>query len=379
MRVRLRAPIVLWAVCWTVLLFPHGARAGAESPLPRPESTDPGEYANQPALRVNTETISVREIERLFLDALETLVSKREKGELKSADWPGAVKQAWNEALQTSIQDALLDQMGRQLRRQIIASVVNRAHPGVPTDRIVDRFERLEDDELRRLKREMIAEAGGEEELRAALKRKGRSFDEWERDLRVELFRRYVLYESVGPIPFSPRTAREYYDAHPDKFSIPDGWNLRRIRVPKDKFSNRDGALQAVRMVHEKLNEGFDFGQLALKLGYDPVHDPFGGTLLVDGKSGWPSGNFPAEEGIARKLKDGEFSEPEELAEAFVIVKRESYRPAEKQPFEEAAERAAVLSFADKVKEKKQAFFEKQKRESYIEILAKDPPKRWLP
>ncbi|MCZ7643725.1 MAG: peptidyl-prolyl cis-trans isomerase [Planctomycetota bacterium] len=351
--------------------------ACAENPL-RPPDPDPTVFENQTAIRVNTEAIGIREVESRFADAVDLLLGKVQKGELKPERWNEEVRKAWDETLQTLIQDALLDQLGRQLRNEIIAGVVRRAHPSVAPERVVERYKRLEDDELRKLKKEMVEEAGGEGELRAALERKGRTFDEWERDLRSELFRRYVLYQSLGPITVSPRVAREYYDAHQDKFTIPDAWKLRRIRVPKEKFTTREAAEEAAKLIHKKLVEGVDFAQLAASLKYDPPHDAYGGALTVDGATGWPSGHFPAEEKLAAGLEDGAFSEPKEVADAFLIVKRDGYRPLEKQAFEDALERASVLVFGELVKEKKRAFFEKQKRESYLEILAKEPPKRWL-
>jgi len=63
---------------------------------------------------------------------------------------------------------------------------------------------------------------------------------------------------------------------------------------------------------------------------------------------------------------------------ALLIVKRESYRPAEKKRFEDVTRKAEALAFTEQVSRQKKAFFEKQKRDAFIKILKKDPPERWL-
>jgi parvulin-like peptidyl-prolyl isomerase len=121
-----------------------------------------------------------------------------------------------------------------------------------------------------------------------------------------------------------------------------------------------------------------EFGEVAAALKYDPATDSRGGLLTVDGKTDLPSGQFPAEERIAKSLKDGEISKPVEVGDAFIIVKRDAYKPAIKLTWEEAADMAAGLAFTERLKKKKQEFFEKQKSDAYIEIVQKEPPEKWM-
>ena len=349
------------------------AAAGAEGAEGALDYSD-----NQIALKVNAQVVSVREVEGLFADSLLLLEDRLRRGELKPEARAGAVRAAWTAALQTAIQDALLDQLGAARREEIIRWVLARANPSTLEARVLDRFHRLESDETRRLRAELIAAAGGEKELRAALKRKGQTLADWESTLPHELFRRYVLYESLGFVIVSPAAARAWYDAHPEQFRQPDAWRLRRIRVPKAKFASPEAAAEAARMIRAKLAEGADFGALAERLQYDPESDARGGVLVVEGKTGLPSGNFPAEELIARGLKDGETSAPVDAGDALLLVRREEYRPGAALAFEDAVERATALALADTLTRKKAQFFEKQKREAFVEILVAEPPARWL-
>jgi parvulin-like peptidyl-prolyl isomerase len=131
-------------------------------------------------------------------------------------------------------------------------------------------------------------------------------------------------------------------------------------------------------MIHRRLSEGADFAGLAADLKYDPGYDEKGGLLHVDGKTDLPSGNFPAEERIARELKDGQSSKPIELPEAWLLVKREGYRPGVKQTWEQAAEKAAALAFEERLAAKKAEFFEKLKKQALIEIVQPELPAKWL-
>jgi parvulin-like peptidyl-prolyl isomerase len=345
----------------------------------------PDEVANTVALRVNGQPVSLSEVEAVFADSWQLIQDKLRRGkfgdrqdDLSVPEVPGAVREMWGVALQTAVQDALLDQLGAKHRERIIQSFVLRSDPSVPPTRMMEKFHRLEADEVRHLREEMVKSAGGDKELRAALARKGQTLQSWETGLKRELFRREVLYMNLGYIPDSPAAARAYFDAHPDKFVRPDAWRLRRIRIPKAKFTTPEAAAEAAKLIRDKVADDRNFAAVARELAYDPPYDARGGLLTVGGQPDQPSGNFPAEERIAAALKDGEISQPVDIGEAYLIVLREGCRPGAAPTFEEAAEQAAALCYTDRLKKKKEEFFEKQKKDAFIEILQKEPPGRYL-
>lgn len=339
---------------------------------------EPPEAANAVAVLVNGQPVSQREVEAVFADSRQLIEARIKRGELKPESRAEALREAWGKALQTAIQDALLDRLGAERRELVIRAYVSRANPATPPERVMEAFRRLEADEARQMQQELIQAAGGEQELRLALQRRGQAWRDWEAGLRRELFRRQVLFASLGPIADSPAAARAYFDAHPEEFRREEAWTLRRIRIPKSRFAAPEVAARAAAMIRERLAQGLDFAMLAAELAYDPPHDARGGLLTVNGAAGLPGGNFPAEERIAAGLRDGEISQPVDAGEEWLIVKRESYRPAKALSFEEAAEQAAALAYADKVRQRKEEFFRKQKQEALIEVLIPNPPAKCL-
>jgi hypothetical protein len=337
------------------------------------------DFMNLGAIRVNAQVVGVHEVEAQFLESYQLLQEKVKRGTVKGDAIDKALKDAWTAALQTTIQDTLLDQQGAKYRTRIIRSILANSAPGTYDNQMLDAFRRWEEDAVREYARQKIQAAGGEAELAAALKRKGQTLDDWKKSLSREIFRQQVLFDSLGNIPPSPKAGRAYFEAHPDEFEVKDIWRLRRIKIPKNKFSTPEAAQQAAQVIYTKIKEGYDFAQMAADLKYDPPYDASGGLLTVDGQTDLPSGNFPIEERIAKKLiaKDGQYCEPLDLDDQYLIVKREYYKAGVKPTFEDSAEKAIALAQFDRVKQKKQEFYEKQKKDSFVEILQNDPPERW--
>jgi len=342
------------------------------------EATPPP-VENGPALKVNSQVVTIREVENVFADSFSIIQEHLRRGTLKPEMREVAIREAWKAALSTAMQDELLDQLAHKFRSDIIKNLVSRTDPSVPATRVIEFFRRIEGDYIAKLRTQLIEAAGGERELRAALARKGQTIRDWESTLSTELFRREVLFEQVGQVAPSPAAAKAYYEAHPDEFRTSDAWRLRRIKIPKSKFDSPDAAAQATVLVYKKLtDEKIEFATLAATVAFDPPFDNNGGLLTVDGQADQPSGHFLAEETIASKLKDGEFSKPYDLGDSFLIVFREGYRERKNQTYEESANHALALAYQDKVRKKKEEFLEKQLKSAYTEIIQKDPPARWL-
>ena len=333
---------------------------------------------NAAAIKVDTQIVSIREVEIIFSDSYKLIQDRLRAGAIAPTDMPDEIRKAWGDALDLATQDNIIDQLADKERKDIVHYYIQRYGQDVSAAKIKETFDRAVSDCVRTLRRELIAAAGGEDELRSALKRRGQTMDEWERNLTRELFRRDVLSMRLGPILRSPAAAKAYYEKHPDDFKQPDAWQLRRIRIAKSDSSTIDIALEKARMVRDKINAnaGANFPDIAAKISDDPQYAKGGGLLTRGGKTELPSGNFLAEEKIAATLKDGELSQPIDAGDWFVIVQRAGYRPASTQTLEQAFERAEGLAFQERLKEKKKELFDKLKRDTYIEVLQKDPPDR---
>jgi len=317
-------------------------------------------------------------VEMVYSDSYVLIQDKLRKGELQPASLEAAIRTAWTEALETAIQDKLMDQRADKRRRDIMRMYLARAGGDVSGERALEYFRREEEDCVRRMRRELVAAAGGEDELLKALKRRGQTMQDWEAGLTRELFRRDVLSLELGPIARSPAATRAFYDQHPELFKLPETWRLRRIRIAKDKFRTPETALEAAKMVGAKLAAGADFAELAARVSEDPEFREQGGLLMRNGKTDLPSGNFPFEEHIADALPDGGIADPVDGGAWYVIVQRVVHLAMKIQGFDEAAERAEALAFTEKLKQKKRELSDKLRHESYIEIIQKNPPEHLL-
>jgi len=330
---------------------------------------------NAPALKVNTRVVSIRQIEAIYSDSYALIQDKIRKGELNAALLSPAIQKAWTEALETATQDEIMDQLADKRRKDIMRMYIERAGAAnVSGEHAVQRFKAEEARYTRMLRREMINAAGGEEELRQALRRRGQTLTEWENGLSRELFRRDVLSLELGPIVRSPAAARNFFEKNPDLFRQDEVWRLRRIRIAKSKFNSPEVALGAATLTREKILKGADFAEIASKVSDDPEYVQGGGLMTVNGRTDLPSGTFLIEERVAAALKDGEISEPFESGEYYLIVQRAGYRPLSTQKFEEAADRAEALAYSEKLRLRKRELFEKLKDQNYVEVLQKGPP-----
>ncbi len=329
---------------------------------------------NAPAVKIDTDIVSIREVQLVFSDSYKLIQDKLKAGMLTPAALQKEVQRAWTEALDTATQDKIIDMLADKTRKDIIKYFVSRSGQELSAQQAIDYFTRQEADEIRRLRRELISAAGGEEELKAALKRRGQTLDEWEKGLSRELFRRYVLSMRLGALVNSPAAAKAYFEKHPEQFHEEDAWQLRRIRIPKAESSTPEIALEKAKLVRDKINSGASFADIAVKVSDDPQFAKQGGLLSRGSKTELPSGCFPGEEKIAQGLKDGELSQPIDVGDWFVIVQRVGYRAAATQTFEQASEKAEGLCLQEQLKARKKELFEKLKRDAYIEVLEKDPP-----
>lgn len=334
---------------------------------------------NAVAVKVNSQNISVHDVEALYNDSYTLIQDKLRRGEMSAENLDDAIKLAWTEALDTSIQDKLLDQRAEKRKREIMNFYLQRAGAALGPDKALAMFHRLESEYVAKLRQEKFAAAGGEEELRKALKRNGQTMAQWEDNLPKELFRRDILGMELGQIIVRPSEVRAYYDKHPEQFGQPEAWRLARIRISKKKFTTPEIALAAAKKVKSRIDDGNDFAELAAAVSDDPIFAKNGGLMTRNGLTDLPSRAFPKEESIAAEMKDNAVSDPIDDGEAYVLLRRLGHQEPHTKKFEEVSDKAEAMVYNEKFKQKKKEMYERQKRESYVEIMQKDPPDHLFP
>src|SRR5579862_146045 len=333
---------------------------------------------NDVAVKVNNENISIREVENVYADSYILIQDKLKRGELSAASVNDAIKLAWTDALDQAIQDRLLDQRANARRKEIINYYLQRAGAAVGQDKAYEMFKRLEDEYTRKLEHDKIAAAGGEEELRKALQRRGQTFAQWRENLSKELFRLDIIAMELGPINVRPHEVKEYYEKHKDEFGQAEAWRLRRIRIAKSRFKEADVALAAAKKTKESIEGGKDFAEAAAAVSDDPMYAKGGGLMTRNGQTDLPSGVFPGDEKIAAGLKDGGVSEPIDAGDWYVLVQRLGHQERREKRFDEVSDRVENMVMQEKIRSKKKEMQEKLKRTSYVEIIQKDPPEHLM-
>src|SRR5437762_11444732 len=74
---------------------------------------------NTVAVRVNNQSISVLDVVNVYHDSYAVIQDRMKKGELNAANLEGAIRLAWKEALDTAVQDKILDQRAEKRKREI--------------------------------------------------------------------------------------------------------------------------------------------------------------------------------------------------------------------------------------------------------------------
>jgi len=123
-----------------------------------------------------------------------------------------------------------------------------------------------------------------QEDLVAALKEQGQTYDQYRKMLKTELERRRLVnYEVTSKIIIREEEIKEYYEAHKDEFSTKGKVHLAMIFLkqedPADREESRTLKVKAVEII-QKIKAGEDFGKLASRFSNGPGANE-GGDLGV--------------------------------------------------------------------------------------------------
>jgi peptidyl-prolyl cis-trans isomerase SurA len=113
-----------------------------------------------------------------------------------------------------------------------------------------------------------------QEELVAALKEQGQSYEQYREALKKQLERvKLINYEVKSKIIITEKELKAYYDDHKDEFNTKGKVHLAMIFLkqedPGDAKESRDLKVKAGRII-EKIKDGDDFGKLAKEFSNGP-------------------------------------------------------------------------------------------------------------
>jgi foldase protein PrsA len=131
----------------------------------------------------------------------------------------------------------------------------------------------------------------------------------WKEHIRNSLLQEEILTRDVK---VSKKEMQAYFEKNKELFSIPDAYHVSHIIV---KSSNE--AENAIK----ELEQGSSFSVLAMERSIEEFSANVGGDIgfLIEGEERYPSEYLE----VAKKLKEGAWSDPIQVEQGFAIVKLE--------------------------------------------------------
>ena len=153
---------------------------------------------------------------------------------------------------------------------------------------------------------------------------------------------RSKLEEAVRNVPVpDEKRLREYYAAHPDKFTTPPQPKVSVILLRMDPSSDETEWQKATEQANDlvkRLRAGGDFAEMARQYSGDVTADKGGDMGYLHG------GMLPGlPEQIVNALKPGEISEPVRLLEGVAIFRLDDRLPSVTNSFDEVKQRVSDL------------------------------------
>jgi parvulin-like peptidyl-prolyl isomerase len=187
-----------------------------------------------------------------------------------------------------------------------------------------------------------------EAKFQGALKQEGMNITDLRKNVERNFIVSQVQRDEVGAkLQITEEEARQYYLAHRQEFSEPASVTVREILVEVPTTKNQQGqqsvnvaaedaAMEKTKSIRARILAGEDFGKVAAEVS-DSASKANGGLI---GPLALAQLSTPLQETF-QKMKIGEVTEPIRTPRGFQILKLETLKPAEVQPFESVRDLAA--------------------------------------
>lgn len=232
---------------------------------------------------------------------------------------------------------------------------------------------------LERLRRPYGTAEAFEDSLRSSGISLGELRTELRRQLRVE---KLLNREIASRVVVAEDEMREYYEKNLAAFTLPEQQlQVAQILVAEDEVSpipnlrnddatDRDSALRKIRRIHEELEDGADFAQLALHYSEDPVHAANGGDMGFIPQSALERADVRLRRALV-SLQPGEFSPVVETDGEFRIVRLIALEPAGQRKFDDPGVRKSIRDVLANRKEQllRSAYYEIERNRARIQNL----------
>lgn len=205
------------------------------------------------------------------------------------------------------------------------------------------------------------------EDLEAAAKEQGVSFEDFKQNIRNGIITQEVMRQEVGQnIRFTPGEAERYYEQHKQDYMQPESVRLSEIMVSTGGATEGEKLAEAKAKIDDietRLHAGGDFAQLAKSFSDGP-NAAQGGDL-----GQYQPGALPKLlEEKTFSLKVGQYTEPILTRQGYIILKVDDHVPAGVKPYKDVEAQVQDAFFMSRMEPAIRSYLTKLREESFIDI-----------
>ncbi len=202
----------------------------------------------------------------------------------------------------------------------------------------------------------------------AQMKRQGSALDAADpshmQTVRDQLILMRVVDQHIrGNITVGDSELKRFYQAHRDRFALPEEYQLSQIIIQRRSSDGLAEALGKARRAMDELKRGEKFENVAMQYSD-------GANTLQGGRLGWVRQGelIPIIEQAVAYLVPGGISDIIESPEGIQIIRMDDKKPKQFRRFEDVRREIQELTYQQKSEEMYQAWLMDLKNKAYIEI-----------
>jgi len=207
-----------------------------------------------------------------------------------------------------------------------------------------------------------------DQQLAQALANQGLTMDAYRAQIREDIQRQQLIGREIrGKVSVTPEEVQRYYEAHRDEYSTPERVQVAHIFFRVDPPTSGDAAAAAMAkatMVHEQLEKGADFADLARQYSED-------GSGKDGGSLGWFKQGELLEDidKPARGLEVGQYSKPVRTGAGVHIIKVEAREDGSRKQLDELADQIKEDLYQQALEDRFQKYLtEELRKRHHVEI-----------
>ena len=205
------------------------------------------------------------------------------------------------------------------------------------------------------------------EELEAAAKEQGVSFEDFKQNIRNGIITQEVMRQEVGQsIRFTPGEAEKYYQQHQQDYARPESVRLSEILISTGGATEGEkltAAKSKADDIEARLHSGGDFAQLAKSFSDGP-------TAAQGGDLGqYQPGALPKLlEDKTFHLQVGQYTEPILTRQGYIILKVDDHTKGGVRPYKEVENQVQDAFYMSRMEPAIRDYLTKLREESFIDI-----------